>query len=204
MVTTTIWFKNPTDFFSFSKLYAIFPLDKMTLDEKLNTYLRLAMYLSTIYYIMFQDVKVFSVIVMVMIITYVYYNSIHENYVQYEQLKHNMKTKQEPQMCEYPKKNNPFMNVLMNEYAENPERNEACDVDNDHVKTLMNDTYYKDTFRDIDDVFDKKSSFRHFYTMPNTTIPNNQEDYSHWLYGIKEKTHKEGNGDRNMQYAKHY
>ena len=140
-----------------------------------------------------------------MILTYVYYMSVRENYVQYEQLKRGKtKTEKSASDCIYPKENNPFMNVLMNEYVENPQRNEACDVDDVQVKNLINDKYYKDAYREIDDVFDKKSSFRNFYTMPNTTIPNNQEDYANWLYGIKEKTHKEGNGNRNKHFAKHY
>ena len=204
-MTTGIWFKEPIDFFSFSKLFEVYPSEELNMEERLNAYLRLAIYLSLGYYIASRDVKVFSVPVIVMILSYVYYMSVHENYVQYEQLRN------EPQMrgktakgCEYPKEDNPFMNVLMNEYVENPQRNEACDVDNVKVKNLINDKYYKDTYRDIDDVFDKKSSFRNFYTMPNTTIPNNQEDYANWLYGIKEKTHKEGNGNRNKHFAKHY
>lgn len=211
METTGIWFKHPIDFFRFSKLFEIYPSEDLDLDERLNAYLRLSLYAAIVYYAIFQDVKIFSIVVIVMILTFVYYTTVRENYMQYDMLKARGGGENEARehfkgnaACEYPKENNPFMNVLMNEYVDNPERNEACDVDNVHVKDLINDKYYSETYRDIDDVFDKKSSFRNFYTMPNTTIPNNQEDYAKWLYGIKEKTQKEGNGDRNKLFAKYY
>jgi hypothetical protein len=205
---TGIWFKQPIDFFRFSKLFEIYPSEDLDLDERLNAYVRLSLYAAILHYAIFQDVKIFSVVVIVMILTYVYYVSVKENYMQYNTLKDRRgKTKEHFNgnvSCQYPKDSNPFMNVLINEYVENPERKEACDVDNVRVKDMINDKYYSDTYRDIGDVFDRKSSFRNFYTMPNTTIPNNQEDYAQWLYGIKEKTQKEGNGDRNKLFAKYY
>lgn len=211
---TSIWFKQPIDFFRFSKLFEIYPSDDLDLDERLNAYLRLSLYAAILHYAIFQDVKIFSVVVIVMILTFVYYTSVKENYMQYDMLKDRGGKKGNENeakdhfkgnvSCQYPKDSNPFMNVLINEYVENPERKEACDIDNVHVKDLIDDKYYSDTYRDIGDVFDRKSSFRNFYTMPNTTIPNNQEDYAQWLYGINEKTLKEGNGDRNQLFAKHY
>ena len=68
----------------------------------------------------------------------------------------------------------------------------------------MDAKYFKDIYRDIDDAFDRKSSFRNFYTMPSTSIPNDQMEFANWLYGSKEKTQKEGNGNRNMFFASYY
>jgi hypothetical protein len=208
-MTTKIWFKDPQSFISFSRILEFIPLNGMSFEEKLNSFVRFSIYFSCTYYVITSDIRIFSLVLIVMLITMIYYKSVFENYLQYNDARNNTGNNTDQKNikglnCTSPIKENPFMNVLMNEYAENPERNEACDVEDENIKRSMSKKYYKDLYRDIDDVFDKKSSFRNFYTMPNTTIPNNQEDYAKWLYGLPDKTYKEGNGDRNKQFAKHY
>jgi hypothetical protein len=189
----------------------------MTLTEKLNALLRLAIYVSLIHYSIFADSSIFSLVVISATLTLLYYKHSQENYsanipiqvgkavkVNYDSrdnLSNNTGLRSD---CTKPESNNPFMNVLINEYSENPQRNEACDVDDEMVKSAIDDQFFKDTYRDIDDAFDKKTSFRNFYTMPNTSIPNNQNGFADWLYGSNEKTQKEGNGDRNKFFAKYY
>jgi hypothetical protein len=138
-----------------------------------------------------------------MAITTIYFKTVIENYNEYEKLLPN-EERINGLNCTMPNKNNPFMNILMNEYSEAPEREEACDIDDEIIKDKMSSLYHDDLYRDIDDVFDKKNSSRNFYTMPSTSIPNKQDDYANWLYGIKEKTQKEGNGDRNKFFSKSY
>lgn len=200
----TIWFKDILQFLSFSNMKNFIPTSSMNVIEKLNAYVLLSIYVSMIHYTIFNDSKVFGLVIVTMIITFVYYKSTQENYVQYQEVKRNGKRVNKNADCSLPSDNNPFMNVLMNEYTEDPERKEACDVDDNKIKKVIHDKYYKDTYRDVEDVFDRKSSFRNFYTMPNTSIPNDQKNFSEWLYGIKGKTHKEGNGNRNMYFATYY
>lgn len=84
--------------------------------------------------------------------------------------------------CEPPTKNNPFMNVTVEDLMENRYRPPACPISDPIVKKQMNDDYFYNVFRDVDDVFNRKHSQRQFYTMPATTIPNNQTDFAKWLY----------------------
>lgn len=97
------------------------------------------------------------------------------------------------------------MNVLINEYTENPGRNPACDVEDGIVKKRMDDSFPQRLYReiDVDDVFDRKTSFRQFYTMPNTQIPNKQDHFAKWLYDTGE-SYKEGNGTRHKNFANYY
>jgi hypothetical protein len=199
----TIWFKDILKFISFSNMKNFIPTSSMNTIEKLNAYVLLSIYVTLIHYTIFNDSRVFGLTVITMLLTYLYYKSTQENYVQYQSINNKGKINKNTD-CSLPSDNNPFMNVLMNEYADNPERREACDVDENKIKRVINDKYFKDTYRDVDDVFDRKSSFRNFYTMPNTSIPNDQTGYAQWLYGIKGKTQKEGNGDRNMYFASYY
>ena len=38
----------------------------------------------------------------------------------------------------------------------------------------------------LSDVFGKRNSQRQFYTMPNTEVPNSQDEFAKWLYGKPE------------------
>lgn len=199
----TIWFKDILHFVNFSNMKNFIPTSSMNVNEKLNAYVLLSIYVTLIHYTIFNDSRVFGLVVITMLLTFLYYKSTQEHYVQYQTVKNKSKINKNAD-CSLPSDNNPFMNILMNEYTDNPERKEACDVDEYKIKKVINDKYYKDIYRDVDDVFDRKSSFRNFYTMPNTSIPNDQKNFAEWLYGIKGKTQKEGNGDRNMYFASYY
>ncbi len=84
--------------------------------------------------------------------------------------------------CTAPTRNNPFMNITVNEYLDNPTRPEACEYQKvgAELETHFNHNLYKD----INDIFNKNNSQRMYYTTPITTNPNNQGDFAKWLYGV--------------------
>jgi len=82
-------------------------------------------------------------------------------------------------ICREPNINNPYMNVLVTQDSINLP---ACKHFNDKIKTNV-DKYYKfNLYQNSDDIFDKKHLERQFYTMPVSTIPNNQKGFLNWLY----------------------
>ena len=94
-----------------------------------------------------------------------------------------------------PSARNPFMNVLLDEITYKPNRPEA-----DAVMHPMNQIVLDDYFRvqwnnDPTDVFGRSQGQRQFYTMPSTSIPNDQGSYQNWLYLLPGKTCKEGGRD---------
>ena len=206
-----IWFQSFSDFLKISNAAKFIPRQNMNMIDKLNSIVRLSIYVSIIHYAFFADNSIFGIVLLAMVCTYVYYKHVEENYLPNGEDFSNAKSGVEKvgserlrSDCTKPKDNNPFMNVLMNEYTEDPMRKEACDVDDELVKSSMDEKYFKDIYRDIDDAFDRKSSFRNFYTMPSTSIPNDQMEFAKWLYGSKEQTQKEGNGNRNKFFASYY
>jgi hypothetical protein len=92
-----------------------------------------------------------------------------------------------------PSASNPFMNVLISEISDNPYRDPAANVQGVAVKSQL-DSYFQTMFaNNPGDVFNRTQSQRQWYSMPSTTIPNDQESFQNWLYRTPGQTCKEGN-----------
>jgi hypothetical protein len=90
---------------------------------------------------------------------------------------------------------NPFMNVLLDEITYNPTRPSADFASDPNNQAVLDDFFRVQWTSDPTDVFGRAQSQREFYTMPSTSIPNDQESYQNWLYLIPGKTCKEGGRD---------
>jgi hypothetical protein len=87
---------------------------------------------------------------------------------------------------------NPFMNVLMNEFTDNPDRAPAANVQAVQIRSDL-DSYFETMFySDPGDTFQRTQSQREWVTMPSTTIPNDRDSYQNWLYRTAGRTCKEG------------
>lgn len=93
-----------------------------------------------------------------------------------------------------PSSANPFMNVLADQYKYDTWRPPAAPYSDPTVKQQMDDFFRVQWFSDPTDVFGKTQGQRQFYTMPSSSIPNDQDSFQKWLYYIPGKTCKEGNG----------
>ena len=82
--------------------------------------------------------------------------------------------------CRPPTKDNPFMNPPISDFNTNAPV--ACNSDDEDIKNSITKSFNSDLYRDIDDAFNKMNSQRQFYTVPNTSIPNNQGEFANWLY----------------------
>lgn len=89
--------------------------------------------------------------------------------------------------CIEPSFDNPFMNPSHFNSSYAP----PCDSDN----RLLNDMFYADTFRDVNDFYERGLSIRQFYTVPASTIPNDRDTLANWLYNNKTSC-KQGNYTR--------
>lgn len=83
----------------------------------------------------------------------------------------------EQPVCIPPTRNNPFMNVMLNEYVDNPTRPPACEYEDVHEEVENN--FHYNLYQDLgDNMWEKNNSQRQFYTNPNTTIPNEQGKFA--------------------------
>jgi hypothetical protein len=178
------WMDRIGDLFTPDNWTYILPNDNMTADQRLNAILRLSMYASLVLVVLRQNVTYLVIPAVVAAATLV----IHKAGAAKKELLKAMATETEVfdaqtgESCTRPMPANPFMNIMVNEYADNPERGRACDVEDRNVKNKMHQYFQNGLFRNVDDIYDTQSGYRQFYTMPVTTIPNDVNTFAQWLY----------------------
>jgi len=88
---------------------------------------------------------------------------------------------------------NPFMNVLLNEIKDNPERGPAINISSSDESRRLSDVFQTRMYGDPTDVFQHNQNQRTWIVQPNTSIPNDQESFQNWLFRVPGRTCKEGN-----------
>lgn len=207
-----IWYNDFKVLFNQNAL-SIIPINTMTVNEQYNAAMRFSLYFSILVYILSKGVnkKIFIVPILTTLFTII--SSKSEKYLKNkEKYKNDVDLYDDDEddddgdshnngtFCTKPTKDNPFMNVMISDYTTNPERKGACNYNN-NISKKIKDIYFEKTYRDVNNIFDTNNSFRQYYTMPNTTIPNDQIEFAKRLYGIEGKTCKEGNGKKCKYYA---
>tara|TARA_Y100000389_G_scaffold27557_1_gene23648 strand:- start:5552 stop:6223 length:672 start_codon:yes stop_codon:yes gene_type:complete len=204
------WLNDFTILIQKSRLVEFFPTDDMTLNEKMNATTRLMFYISIVLIVYTRNIEYIFLFVITCIVTILlnkYFKSqevySENNKIQegFEDLKQN-----DGDNWVKPTKENPFMNVSLLDYKDNPQRNsenikDIYTINNEKKEYLNKDIEQKFNFnlyRDVSDVFGKNNSQREFYTAPVTTIPNNQGDFADWCYKTG-KTCKENNGKQCLE-----
>lgn len=191
----TIWYNDIVNFFDINNMLLFYPTSEMEYSEKLNSIMRLILYITIILYSLKNDLKVFILLIVAGIVIYIMYtmDEHKEKYITDKEETYGIEDyEDEIDICTKPTRENPFMNVTMNEYAENPKREKACKINN-KVNEYIDQYFNEDLYRSVDDIYNKNASERQYYTMPVTEIPNNQDKFAQWLYGNEDKTCKEGN-----------
>ena len=196
--TDKFWSDDIEILFKVDKLSQFFPSVGYSFSGKLNAITRCAFYLSILLYLYNGNYKFLFIFIVVLILTYMIYHN-NEEYKTSRQLISkftNFGNKRYPVEYISPTKNNPFMNITLNDYNDSPNR-EALNKANSYINTDLNDNVTKkfnyNLYRDADDIYDRVTTQRQFYTMPITTIPNRQDSFSKWLYSTP-PTCKENNG----------
>lgn len=191
---TEIWYENVHELYQDDQYTEVLPFSSMTFEEQLNAIFRFFVYMGLLLALVKANYRYLFVIIFGGIITVVLY--------EYEKSKRKRAEKFledasldviDNSVCSRSTLENPFMNPSIVDITDNPSRSNACKVISPEVKETIDRNFNARVFRDVNDVFERDSSQREFYTMPNTRIPNDQETFAKWLYGTG-KTCKEGNG----------
>jgi len=175
-------------------MITFFPSYDMSFKEKIITLSYLIIFVSVVASLIFRKISLFLFgIIMILMLYYVYlYNQQSKNKIK-EELNIQDRDIINNKVCVKPSKNNPFMNPNIIENSNNDIK--ACFIDNRKVKKQINSLFKDPVYKDVIDIYDTNYSQRQFYTMPSTTIPNDQEGFGKWLYS-RQKTCKENNGEQ--------
>jgi hypothetical protein len=197
-MSKTIWFKDPKNFITPDNYDQFFPEKSMNFNEQLNSLLRLSIYFSLIVFVLKYDIRIFLVPLVTALFTWFLYNIDQQNKDSKEKFlesKNLAENKKDNTLCIKPTKDNPFMNITMNEYADNPQRKPACDITKNSIKTKAKEYFDHNMYRDVGDVYESQTTDRQWVTNPITTIPNDQVEFAKWLYNTG-PTCKENNGNQ--------
>ena len=211
------WFQDLAGtIFNLDLALKIIPRGEMTYPEKINSLVRLSIYIGLILALFYTNYLFLYIPILVMIFTYMLYifrlgeldkmravngpNAKLENISNGQNanlMKKNIKGMHgesfenmlNVKRCSKPV-NNPFMNALV---FDSRLRNAACDAIKPENQLAIEKEYNKYCIKDISDIYNHNSGRRQFYTVASTTYPNDQGGFANWLYRTP-PTCKEGNG----------
>jgi hypothetical protein len=189
-MTEHFWLNDPS--ILFENITNLWPLPKMDFEEKLNAISRLVILLSSLGFLFMKNYKIIISGLVTLVVIALYFKVEISNKNKQKVLENfDNILNEEGSNFTQPIENNPLMNVNLPEIKYNPERKMAApSFDNEVKKEINNKTlnYIEKNIdnrllKDVGDSVDFNNSMRNFYSMPSTTIPNNQTAFSNFCYG---------------------
>lgn len=179
-----IWYRDPLTLLRNTWRYV--PMRDDALTVQLNALMRLSIYFALIVFAFRHSVNSLAIPVLTAVITFAIHESKTSNSMRTEKTLETLGLQMDPEgrPCVRPTRDNPFMNVSLIDRADFPKRPSACKLTHKEVKKQAEAHFDHDLYRDADDVFNRRSSSRQFYTTPSTTIPNDQHTFAKWLYDV--------------------
>lgn len=213
------WFQDLANtIFNIDLALRMFPTYEMTYPEKINSMVRLSLYIGIVVGLLTSNYLYLYIPVVVMSLTYILYlfrqselqselykigpnaklqdlpESLRKKLSKNNMLGHDQKSSMtdilDIKNCSKPSSNNPFMNPLLFDSRLRPQGCNPIDSDNQYQ---IESEYNKYCIKDASDIFNHNSGRRQFYTVASTTYPNNQTAFANWLYKTP-PTCKEGSG----------
>ena len=209
-VTDKIWTQDVTVLYQNNRIREIIPVEDMTLAEKLNSLMRLSIIAGVILTVLTSDYKyLYAPIIM----AFIQIGAIHMepdmikdstekfspvdniNFNEPEEVKEMIKPEERSniighnKVCIKPTKENPFMNAMT--YDSRYKQSACASYDIEKLQKNIDEFFNDNLYKDISDIYNKRSSQRQFFTMPYTTFPNDSGNFAKWLYG-EPNTCKEG------------
>jgi len=177
------WFDDPQQLTRADQVTQFWPNRDQTPEDRLNAASRFIIYACCIIYLTRRDPRIFVLGGTVLGVLYVMYKSkmIKETY--------GMSLNGDGRGCQMPTEDNPMANVLMSDYANAPNRLEACYYPT--VKPFVNGYVgnripYDGGRSGSPTVSAKRNLFeRQFVSSPVSKIPGDQTAFAEWCYGPK-------------------
>ena len=183
------WFDSPSVIFDKNDILDVIPDNFIPTSKNINSILRLSIYFSIVFYVLFYNKCFLFTPLLIMIITYIWY-------IIDKKTKNNNKTKNNKKenfendikrenISTMPTNNNPFMNF---NYTTDSCRKKpsykafVCENDeNEKVKEDIESKFDIRLYKDTSDIFNRRNSQREFYTRAYDCVPD-QTSFSKWCF----------------------
>ena len=166
----------------FNNLSEIFPKSEYSQKRKFEAVERLLIYLTILCFILTGRIQTLVVGIISVCLLHIAFNILNKKNKETFEAKKRENTAPAPL--------NPFMNVMLTDYIDNPLRASAMSSTEPAVvdkinNNAFNQNIYNDSriFKDLGENIDFEQSMRQFYTTASTTIPNNQNEFAKFCYG---------------------
>ena len=181
-----IWYQNLEVLFATNRLTEFVVIDDMDFNEKLNAILRFAIYSAVILFAYKRDLRVLLFPIFVGGLT-MYMSKYRANDI--ETL---LGKKVSQPKCTMPTLKNPYMNTLVSDYIDNPNKPPACDINDPIVQEKVDKFMNHNQYRNADDLYNENNFNRQFHTNPVTTVTQDEYDnFVNWVYKNPNKSCKE-------------
>lgn len=175
-MATTAWYRDPVAAFSEGRALQFFPTREMDVAGQLNATFRFALYYGALASLLSRSLRPARLTLVVAMATAALFEArAGMRSASAETFLGGLLPEARPP-CVAPTVDNPFMNVAL---GDRPDRAPACDVTEGGTKVAM-----ERAFPSVpsDDHFAGGRTDRQFYTMPSTTVPNDQGGFADALY----------------------
>ena len=177
-----VWFKDPAVLFSTDTWSQFVPMPTMTTAESLNAVVRFSVYFSVILFIS-TGISTYLMAIPAVLVASVVLFTFFPNGKTLESFIGKTSPKKSSKPETLPTSENPFMNPLLTEIQDDPNRPDAAPTSRSDVKLGIYKSFQKtsDLYMDTSDLFDQAKAMVTFHTLQSATIPNDQEGCLKWL-----------------------
>lgn len=231
-MNTSLWINNPTILLNKNYIMDIWPTQNMFYEQKVNAITRFIIFISILGFIFTMKYNILLIGIATLAVIWLVLKMkkpkvtkkiLEEGFVVNEDKIEDLypkKTITDPVTLEtifkenYKEgtKKNPFSNVLITDYEDDPTRKAAppsfnVDIDHGITKNVKKTVQFlnpdikntnKQLFSSLTDQFYLDQSNRAFFSTPNTKIPNDQKAFAEYLYGYMPSA-KESTPEGNLQ-----
>lgn len=189
------WGDDWSVLFDSNRAIEFFPTKDMAESEKLNALSRFFIYLGVLLFLIYHNYMVLFIPIVALIILWIIDHNAQIQHFEdlghlHDQIKQKLnidpktpiKIATNGDICQMPTPTNPFGNVLLTDYTNNPHRPPACQQSDPETRDLTNRYFNYNLYMNLDDVWEKCNSQRQYVTQPSTTIPNDRDSFMKWCW----------------------
>lgn len=172
-----LWINDPTVLFSRDTWFKFVPMSYMDIPTSLNAIVRFTVYFSII--MSMTDSKYLIAIPIVLVLTVV----AEKVFPKVRSLEAFKNVTSILENFTRPTPENPFMNPLLTEITDNPNRADAAPITSHKVKREIEKAFQhtSDIYMDTTDRFDMAQAMKTFHTLQSAKIPNDQDGFLKFL-----------------------